>query len=500
MTARFQIAAIQSPAGQIDGPVSDLDALAGQVAEAAAQGARLIVCPECAYPAYFLRSAAHYRQTAAKRVSFEAAMQRFSRMARDAGAFLASGIVEDRTDGRLSNAAVLFDPAGRLLLTYRKIFLWHFDQTYFVPGDEVPVIDTAIGRLGLMICADGRCPELAAIAGWGGVQVLINPTAWVSTGRDAASLTNPQVEYFIPARAMETGCWIVSANKVGVEADSIVYCGRSNVVSPTGERVGMLGSDQPGVLRAEVDLAACRPAVGPPSRHDDEPPTYPPVLFAETATLTVTKNRALSQFGPQLPVQPTDALVLAALAGPLDSFDPTKLLADLAAQGVHLVVVAEALQPVHPDRDAWVQAANRFGMILCFAGGPVPGHGVTRLRLAGGPVDSFAPARAAMLNDAQLFVAHPDAAGRCPDDRLLRTRAAENRIFVVAAAPDRAVVVGHNGAVLGESLAGRAMAVVVRVMPDDVRDKLMAPGTDVVAGRDPHLYATYLREPNSAGT
>ncbi|MDD4888778.1 MAG: hypothetical protein PHU85_02515 [Phycisphaerae bacterium] len=486
MMNRYKLALIQCSAGQLAGPVGDLDFIESQAASAAKQGAKLVVCPECAYPAYFLRSREYYRETASRRLSFAKTLNRFASIAKKLKIHLATGVVEEREDDKekLSNAAVLFDPAGKLLLTYRKVFLWHFDNNYFAPGDAVPVIDTAIGRLGLMICADGRCPELAAIAGRQGVQLLINPTAWVSWGRSAAALTNPQIEYFIAARAMEAGCWIASANKVGVEADSIVYCGRSNVVSPAGEMVASLGSADPGLLLADVDLAACREAIGPGDEDG-----YPNILFAPTASLPVTKSRAISQSQTPLPVQPTDALVLAALAGPMGQLDIASLLADLAAQGVQVLVApgASSLD------EAWVRHANRFGMILCFADRPQPGHGVTRLRLAGGRVDSFAPARAAMLADAQLFIAAPEADGRCPDLRLLRARAGENRIFVVASAIDRAVVIAPSGAILADSLADRPMAVVARMMPDDSRDKQMAPGTDVVTGRNPALYAKYLK-------
>jgi len=146
-----------------------------------------------------------------------------------------------------------------------------------------------------------------------------------------------------------------------------------------------------------------------------------------------------------------------------------------------------------------MQACNESGIMLCLVGQrgqpgqTLPGRGVTRLQLAGGPVESFAPARSAMLKDAQVFVADPTATGKCPDLRLLRARAAENRMFVVAAGTDRAVIIAPNGAIMAESLEGRSMIVVARLVPDAAADKQMAPGTDVVLGRRPELYERSLK-------
>src|SRR3989304_4331510 len=89
------------------------------------------------------------------------------------------------------------------------------------PAAQAPGFHTSIGCLGLMICADGRLPEIARTLALRGAQLIVNPTAWVSTARDRRLLTNPQYEYMIPVRALENGVWIASANKVGTEEESI---------------------------------------------------------------------------------------------------------------------------------------------------------------------------------------------------------------------------------------------------------------------------------------
>ena len=482
-TEVFKVAAIQAAPGQIAGPVADLDGLERMTAQAARLGARLVAWPECAYPAYFLRSAEHYRATAPGRLPFDRLLRRLGETARRCQVHLVAGVVEEANGGRLANAAILFAPDGCELARYRKQFLWHFDNDCFTAGRDVVVAQTELGRIGLMICADGRMPELAAEAARRGAQLLVNPTAWVSWGASAEALTNPQVEYMIAARAMETGCWILSANKVGVEAGSIVYCGRSHLTDPAGRTVVTLGPSEPGVLIGEVDLSACRAA-----------PTgdWPPILLSPTPSLPVSGRRAE-------PCDLNEAVVMAVAAGRWDAKALDGLVTDLAAQAVRLLILpASCLVPA--ESASLVQRAADCGIMVEFAAAPDRLAECGPIRLAVESADSFVPARAAMLAGCELFVARsepgrgarPDAAGRCPDLRLLRTRAAENRIYVAAAADEAAVVVSPTGAVLAESLTGRPMAVVVRVVVASARDKQMAPGTDVVTGRRPELYQEWF--------
>ena len=114
----------------------------------------------------------------------------------------------------------------------------------------------------MMVCADARLPEIARTYAVGGARLLIDPTAWVSTGRRRDTLSSIQVDALLPARAIENGVWIVAADKVGVEAGTLVYAGRSDVVNSRGEWVVQAPSTTPGIVVYELDLDE---ASGPPS-------------------------------------------------------------------------------------------------------------------------------------------------------------------------------------------------------------------------------------------
>lgn len=94
-----------------------------------------------------------------------------------------------------------------------------------------------------------------------GARLILDPTAWVTTGRDPATITSPQPEFLMSVRALENGVWIAAANEVGVERDSVVYCGRSSIFAPDGSQVVMAGTREPEVISCDVDFEA---AGGPP--------------------------------------------------------------------------------------------------------------------------------------------------------------------------------------------------------------------------------------------
>ena len=83
---------------------------------------------------------------------------------------------------------------------------------------------------------------------------------------------------------------------------------------------------------------------------------------------------------------------------------------------------------------------------------------------------------------------------------IARTRAAENRLYVVASAgPDRAggaYVVEPSGAVAAESLAGEAMAVAADANRALTRRHRMAPRTDPILAHRPEAFPALFGAPS----
>jgi len=146
-----------------------------------------------------------------------------------------------------------------------KCFLWHFDERWFARGNSLEPVDTPLGRLGVFVCADGRIPTIASTLVDRGAELLVMPTAWVTSGRDPAALENIQADLMIAVRARENGVPIVAANKCGTEARSVLYCGKSTIAAADGTIVARGSQDHAEIVRANV-------AIGPSLVRRDGPP------------------------------------------------------------------------------------------------------------------------------------------------------------------------------------------------------------------------------------
>ena len=86
----------------------------------------------------------------------------------------------ERQGDRLYNSAVLLSPAGEVLLRHRKLNELEIASDLYTLGDGLGVVDTEIGRVGLLICADLFPTSLVyaeALARMG-AQWILSPCAW----------------------------------------------------------------------------------------------------------------------------------------------------------------------------------------------------------------------------------------------------------------------------------------------------------------------------------
>lgn len=219
----YRAAAVQTLAriGDID---ANLEICEYFVKDAARQGVKLLVFPECMNVGYLYDSVEHARDVAetvdGKFVS------RLGQLAKEHGMFIASGITEwDPVSEKIFNSGVLLDKSGQLINRYHKQFLATHDQNWFAFGERrFPVVDTELGRLGMMICFDGRIPEITRCTALAGAQVIVDM---------ANFFVLDQAEMWGPARAYENGIWLCAATKAGQER-SIYYPGGSMIVDPRG--------------------------------------------------------------------------------------------------------------------------------------------------------------------------------------------------------------------------------------------------------------------------
>ena len=93
--------------------------------------------------------------------------------------------------------------------------MWHCDSDFYVSSDKYDVFETEFGKIGVIICADGRMPEISAILAEKGAELIINLANLTSSGFDEKNLHNPQTDYILPARCVENNIYMAVCCKTG---------------------------------------------------------------------------------------------------------------------------------------------------------------------------------------------------------------------------------------------------------------------------------------------
>ena len=153
------------------------------------------------------------------------------------------------------NSAVIVGRDG-LLGVYRKVHLFNDEKTWFVPGDELVVAETAAGTVGVVICYDLRFPEAARALALAGAEIIAVPTNWVASFKRTVwdDRGYVQANYLAMATAGQSGVVLACADRVGVERD-VRFIGASIIAGPDGWPVaGPASRDAEELLIADVDL------------------------------------------------------------------------------------------------------------------------------------------------------------------------------------------------------------------------------------------------------
>src|ERR1700749_4480538 len=153
----------------------------GRIGQAARDGANLICLPELFRTQYFCQSEDHAFFDLAEPIPGPTS-EALSRAARDNKVVIVGSLFERRAAGVYHNTAVIIDADGRMLGTYRKMHIpddpLFYEKFYFTPGDlGFRAFDTAVGRIGTLVCWDQWYPEGARLTALAGADVLFYPTA-----------------------------------------------------------------------------------------------------------------------------------------------------------------------------------------------------------------------------------------------------------------------------------------------------------------------------------
>jgi predicted amidohydrolase len=205
-------------------------------AQAHAQGAEVLVCPEMSLTGYQIGAAA---VAALAEPADGALAQAVAAIAQRHGIAIVYGHPESHAEGHKPyNATQFIGADGQRIAHYRKTHLFGgIDRAQFSPGPQAPaVFDWNGWRIGLLICYDIEFPEPTRGLALQGVDTILVPTANMIDFDEVQRV-------LLPARALENRVFVAYANACGQEGNT-TYGGLSSVCAPMGEVLAQAGRDE----------------------------------------------------------------------------------------------------------------------------------------------------------------------------------------------------------------------------------------------------------------
>ena len=221
---------------------------------AASLGAQVVVLPELMQSGY-----AFTDREEAYGVSEELdgpALTLWKTLAAELNLIIVAGFCERLSARRVSNSAALIEPEGRLTV-YRKAHLWNREKLIFTPGTEPPpLIETAVGRIAVMICYDLELPEWVRLAALAGADLLCAPVNWPDSARPAGERPGEIVR--VQANAAVNRMFIAACDRYGEER-GVNWVGGSVIVDADGYPLaGAVSHQKEQRLVAELQLSQAR--------------------------------------------------------------------------------------------------------------------------------------------------------------------------------------------------------------------------------------------------
>ena len=179
--------------------------------------------------------------------------------ANEYGIYIAFGMeTKERVESVLYNSAILVGPDGELVETYNKIHLKGEERMAFREGYKLPVAETEVGNIGMMIGYDLAFPEVARSLALDGAEVLVVLANWEASQID-------EWKTYVRARAYENAVFVAAVNRVGEDV-TLNFGGESMVVGPRGQIYASLadetdpdtGAPLEGFSVARIDLDQVR--------------------------------------------------------------------------------------------------------------------------------------------------------------------------------------------------------------------------------------------------
>ncbi len=203
------------------------------IREARENGAKMIILPEMFQTPY---SNDYFREYGEEEKSSET-LKALQSIAKELGVFIIGGSFAELHEDRVYNTSYIINEEGEVVKKHRKIHLFDIDvkggirfmeSDTLTGGDEITVVDSPIGKIGVAICYDIRFPELFRAMNDAGAIMTVIPGAFNMT-------TGPlHWELLIRGRAVDYQQYMVAVSPARDEEGPYVAYGHSMAVDPWG--------------------------------------------------------------------------------------------------------------------------------------------------------------------------------------------------------------------------------------------------------------------------
>ncbi|MEM0007209.1 MAG: carbon-nitrogen hydrolase family protein [Candidatus Bathyarchaeia archaeon] len=216
------------------------------------KGAELVIFPELSLTGYTVRDELYELAERIPGPSTDA----IERIAKKYKVYIVFGMPElsEKAQATIYNTAVLVGPEG-YIGKYRKMHLpTHSvfeEKRYFRQGYQASAFETAIGKIGLIICYDIFFPEVCRLTRLEGAQMIVCISA-------SPAVRKSFFETLTVARAIENAVFLAYVNLVGIE-DGLQFWGGSRLIAPNGKIIAKAKYDEEDLVVGEVNYANIKP-------------------------------------------------------------------------------------------------------------------------------------------------------------------------------------------------------------------------------------------------
>lgn len=218
----LKVAVIQ-PNVRVNEYQANLDCAVQMIRKCAKEGAKLICLPEAFATSLNLPKVNELAQTTDGEICTLLRV-----MAKEYGIYLIGGFIEKEED-KIYSSSVCIDPEGKISGKYQRRYIYALEKHFLTAGKRTCMIETEIGKIGLIMGYDINFPEACRDLFRQGVEIIVSPT-------QIPKVYYKSTRQLAVARATENNCYFILASSCGQNTIArLVYMGGSLVAhSATG--------------------------------------------------------------------------------------------------------------------------------------------------------------------------------------------------------------------------------------------------------------------------